>query len=147
MTRALGSVTDAPAAAIASFLLARRRVAFSREPFRLTDDTRHAAERALGHVFADVALLKEALTHTSAADTRLRSNERMEFLGDAVLDLVVVDALYRKFPDYSEGDLTKVKSAVVSRRTCAAAARQIGLDELLIVGKGIEGRHGRFPRP
>ena len=108
---------------------------------RVTEDLRQSAERVLGHVFADAALLEEALTHTSAADTRLRSNERMEFLGDAVLDLVVVDALYREFPDYFEGDLTKVKSAVVSRRTCAAVARDIGLDELLIVGKGMEGRH------
>ena len=106
----------------------------------MTDATRTAAEATLGHTFADATLLREALTHTSAADTRLCSNERMEFLGDAVLDLVVVDALYRAFPDYFEGDLTKVKSAVVSRRTCAAIARELGLDELLIVGKGIEGR-------
>ena len=106
----------------------------------MTDELRQSAEKVLGHVFADPDLLEEALTHTSAADTRLRSNERMEFLGDAVLDLVVVDALYREFPSYFEGDLTKVKSAVVSRRTCAAAAREAGLDVLLIVGKGIEGR-------
>ena len=107
----------------------------------MTDEVRHAAERALGHVFSDPAILEEALTHTSAADTRLASNERMEFLGDAVLDLVVVDAIYRQFPSYFEGDLTKVKSAVVSRRTCAAVARDLKLDELLIVGKGIENRH------
>ena len=65
----------------------------------------------------------------------------MEFLGDAVLDLVVCEALYKQFPDYFEGDMTKVKSAVVSRKTCAIVARETKLDELLIVGKGIEGRH------
>lgn len=98
------------------------------------------AEQLLGHKFNDSQLLSEALTHSSAADTRLRSNERMEFLGDSVLDLVVCEALYYRFPDYFEGELTKVKSAVVSRKTCAIVAREIGLDELLIVGKGVEGR-------
>ncbi len=106
----------------------------------MTDDIRSQAEELIGHVFEDASLLEEALTHSSAADTRLRSNERMEFLGDAVLDLVVCDALYKRFPDYFEGELTKVKSAVVSRKTCATVARETGLDELLIVGKGIEGR-------
>jgi ribonuclease-3 len=64
----------------------------------------------------------------------------MEFLGDAVLDLVICEALYLKFPQYLEGDLTKLKSAVVSRRTCAEVSREIKLDELLIIGKGISSR-------
>ena len=106
----------------------------------MTDAILQQAEELLGHVFNDKALLEESLTHSSAADTRLRSNERMEFLGDAVLDLVVCEALYRRFPEYFEGELTKVKSAVVSRKTCAVVARETGLDELLVVGKGIEGR-------
>ena len=109
-------------------------------PRIVNDEIRQRAQALLGHAFRDPALLEEALTHTSAADTRLRSNERMEFLGDAVLDLVVVEELYRRFPEYFEGEMTKVKSAVVSRRTCASVARETGLDELLIVGKGIEGR-------
>jgi ribonuclease-3 len=106
----------------------------------VTDEILQKAEALLGYTFKDKSQLEEALTHSSAADTRLRSNERMEFLGDAVLDLVVCEALYRRFPDYFEGELTKVKSAVVSRKTCAVVARDSGLDELLIVGKGIEGR-------
>src|SRR5687768_10391833 len=106
----------------------------------VTDEILHRAEELLGHVFNDKALLEESLTHSSAADTRLRSNERMEFLGDAVLDLVVCETLYRRFPEHFEGELTKVKSAVVSRKTCAVVARETGLDELLVVGKGIEGR-------
>src|SRR6266478_7621329 len=75
------------------------------------------------------------------ADTRLLSNERMEFLGDAVLDLIVCDALYKRFPEYLEGDLTKIKSAVVSRRTCAEVSNETGLTDLLIIGKGISSRN------
>lgn len=98
------------------------------------------AQELLKYRFQDPALLSEALTHSSAADSRLRSNERMEFLGDAVLDLVVCEELYKRFPDYFEGEMTKLKSAVVSRKTCAIVACETGLDELLIVGKGVEGR-------
>src|SRR5690348_11929955 len=64
----------------------------------------------------------------------------MEFLGDAVLDLIICEALYKKFPEYLEGDLTKIKSAVVSRRTCAEVSNETGLTELLIIGKGISSR-------
>lgn len=106
----------------------------------MQNDLLQRAEKILGHSFRDTQLLKEALTHASIADTRLKSNERMEFLGDAVLDLVVCEALYRRFPKLLEGDLTKIKSAVVSRRTCAEVARETGLDELLIIGKGISSR-------
>jgi ribonuclease-3 len=82
-------------------------------------------------------LLKEALTHASIADNRLASNERMEFLGDAVLDLIICEALYLRFPEYLEGELTKIKSAVVSRRTCAEVSNETGLTDLLIIGKGV----------
>src|SRR6266513_2822575 len=98
------------------------------------------AEKILGYKFKNPDLLKESLTHASIADTRLLSNERMEFLGDAVLDLIVCEALYRRFPEYLEGDLTKIKSAVVSRRTCAEVSIETGLIELLIIGKGISSR-------
>src|SRR5256885_6350445 len=64
----------------------------------------------------------------------------MEFLGDAVLDLVICEALFLKFPNLLEGDLTKIKSAVVSRRTCAEVSKETGLIELLIIGKGISSR-------
>lgn len=98
------------------------------------------AEKVLGYRFQNASLIKEALTHASIADKRLNSNERMEFLGDAVLDLVVCEALYRRFPEYLEGELTKIKSAVVSRRTCAEISNETGLTELLQIGKGISSR-------
>jgi ribonuclease III len=95
------------------------------------------AEKVLGYTFKNLDLLKESLTHASIADNRLNSNERMEFLGDAVLDLVICEALYKQFPHLLEGDLTKIKSAVVSRRTCAEVSIETGLVDLLIIGKGI----------
>jgi ribonuclease-3 len=106
----------------------------------VTSDLQQRAEKVLGYSFQKPELLKEALTHASIAETRLHSNERMEFLGDAVLDLIVCEALYKKFPELLEGDLTKIKSAVVSRRTCAEVSKETGLIDLLIIGKGISSR-------
>src|SRR5579863_5696242 len=103
-------------------------------------EDRQRAEKVLEYNFKNPDLLKESLTHASIADHRLNSNERMEFLGDAVLDLIVCEALYKQFPQYLEGDLTKIKSAVVSRRTCAEVSNEIGLIDLLIIGKGISSR-------
>jgi ribonuclease III len=111
----------------------------------VSPDLRAAAEKALKYSFKSEALLKEALTHASIADNRLHSNERMEFLGDAVLDLIICHDIYKRFPTYAEGDLTKVKSAVVSRKTCADVAREISLDKLLIIGKGISSRAAMPP--
>lgn len=106
----------------------------------VTNTTRERAETILGYTFKNENLLKESLTHASIADHRLNSNERMEFLGDAVLDLIVCEALYLRFTDRLEGDLTKIKSAVVSRRTCAEISDETGLTDLLIIGKGISSR-------
>jgi ribonuclease III len=106
----------------------------------VTSTLHQQSESILGYQFADANLLQVALTHASIASSRLKSNERLEFLGDAVLDLIVCDALFRKFPNELEGELTKIKSAVVSRRTCAEIARETGLAELLIIGKGISSR-------
>ncbi len=106
----------------------------------MTPETRQKAEDLLQHTFNNPDLLTESLTHASIANTRLVSNERMEFLGDAVLDLVVCEALYLRFPEYLEGDLTKIKSAVVSRKTCAEISIETGLIDLLITGKGISSR-------
>lgn len=94
-------------------------------------------ESILGHVFQDTSLLETAFTHSSAADDRLQSNERLEFLGDVVLGLVICQELYRRFPQYLEGDLTKIKSALVSRGCCAKVTRTMDLQDFLVVGKGM----------
>jgi ribonuclease-3 len=103
------------------------------------DDNRLLAlcEKILDYRFNDLGYLREALTHASGADHRLASNERLEFLGDAILGAVVCDRLYRDFPDFLEGELTRIKSVVVSRRTCAKISRQLGFEEFLILGKGM----------
>jgi ribonuclease-3 len=77
------------------------------------------------------------LTHASGAAHRLASNERLEFLGDAILGKAVCKHLFLKYPQYLEGDLTKIKSIVVSRQTCAKISIRLGLHEFLIVGKGM----------
>jgi ribonuclease-3 len=94
-------------------------------------------QKTIGYQFQNPDLLRAALTHTSGADTRLASNERLEFLGDAVLGLVTCEQLFLRFPDYQEGDLTKIKSVVVSRRTCARISRILHLDDYLFLGKGM----------
>src|SRR5213080_5382746 len=94
-------------------------------------------QSAIGYRFRQPELLRAALTHTSGANTRLASNERMEFLGDAVLGLVCCEQLYIRFPEYQEGDMTKVKSAVVSRRTCARISKALNLGDFLFMGRGM----------
>lgn len=98
-------------------------------------------QKVLGYRFRQPEMLRAALTHTSGADTRLSSNERLEFLGDSVLGLVACEQLYLRFPDYQEGDLTKVKSVVVSRRSCARFSRTLNLGDYLFLGKGMNGHH------
>jgi ribonuclease III len=104
-------------------------------------------EAMLDYRFQNHELLKEALTHASIADNRKSSNERLEFLGDSVLGLVVCHRLFELYPEYLEGDLTKLKSAVVSRNTCATVANSLGLTDLIFVGKGMSGRTGAAQRP
>lgn len=94
--------------------------------------------RPIPHDFADPALLELALTHSSTG--RARDNERLEFLGDAVLDLLVAEALYRDHPELSEGALTEFKAEIVSRRTLAEAARALELEGHVTVGPGLRGR-------
>lgn len=101
-------------------------------------------ERVLGYRFQDLNLLRFALTHASGADHRLASNERLEFLGDAIFGAIVCDLLYREFPEAQEGELTRIKSVVVSRRTCTKISRELGFDEFLVLGKGVGG-HGQTP--
>jgi len=96
-----------------------------------------ACQQAIGYTFQRPELLRAALTHTSGANTRAASNERLEFLGDSVLGLVTCKQLFLRFPHYQEGDLTKIKSAVVSRKTCARFSAEIGLGDFLFLGKGV----------
>ncbi len=95
-------------------------------------------QQSIGYSFKDVSLLEKALNHASASENRLASNERLEFLGDAILGTIVCHELYERFPHYLEGELTKIKSMIVSRRTCARIAEKMGLAEFLHVGKGMK---------
>jgi ribonuclease-3 len=110
------------------------------------DDSRLIAgcQERIGYQFRDPTLLKEALTHASGANHRLVSNERLEFLGDAILGAIVCELLFRKFPHYLEGELTRIKSSVVSSRTCAKISAQLGIEEFLVIGKGM-GSSGQAP--
>ena len=104
------------------------------------DDQTHnltTCEQRIGYVFADKELLQAALTHASGAEHRLASNERLEFLGDSILGFVVCDILFHRYPDFLEGELTKIKSMLVSRQTCAKISETLGLEECLILGKGM----------
>ncbi len=102
------------------------------------DEARFAeCQERLGYQFKDLSLIEAALTHASGADHRVESNERMEFLGDAILGGVVCEKLYHMFPHFLEGDLTRLKSVVVSRQSCAKISRAMGLEEFLILGKGM----------
>ena len=96
-----------------------------------------ACEERIGYRFKDRRLLEEAVTHASGASHRLASNERLEFLGDSILGFVVCSRLYQEFPELLEGDLTRIKSAVVSRETCSRISIELGLVDFLIVGKGM----------
>jgi len=104
-------------------------------------------ERRLAVVFRDRALLEEALIHSSHVNETLAAeavcNERLEFLGDAVLGMVVAERLYNELPQSQEGRLTSLRSAMVRRESLAAAARQLGLGECLLLGKGEESSGGR----
>ncbi len=94
-------------------------------------------QKMLGYTFKDPDLLTRALTHSSVAPTRSQSNERMEFLGDAVLGMVVCQKLYEHDDQLSEGDMTKIKSLVVSRQTCAEVAEESQIATLVSIGKGM----------
>ncbi len=102
------------------------------------DGTPRALDEIVGHDFKDRGLVEMTLTHASVADSRLDSNERLEFLGDAVLGMVVSSRIFEMFPGLLEGDMTKIKSTVVSRQTCAEIALSIGLHEALALGKGMQ---------
>src|SRR5579883_3128315 len=98
---------------------------------------RREVERRLGFRFQDESLLSDALTHSSVKTDVQPSNERLEFLGDAVIGLVVSDFLYDSFPEKDEGDLTRIKSVVVSTDALANEARRLRLQDAIEVGRGM----------
>ena len=105
-------------------------------------------EQRIGYRFRDRGLLEHALTHKSRAaedaSGGVFDNESLEFLGDAVLGLVVADVLFRKYPGYTEGQKSKIKAAVVSTQSLARHSEQLRLGEHLILGRGEEKTGGRF---
>ena len=135
----------ARAARAASTALARAAVRSS-EPGRISALTQYDALRtALGDPILDPELLDRALTHRSYAyeNGGLPTNERLEFLGDSVLGVVVTETLYRTHPDLSEGRLAKLRAAVVNARALAEVGRAIGLGEHVKLGRGEESTGGR----
>ena len=106
-----------------------------------------ALQQTLGVSFSDASLLEQALVHGSYINENpgfaLTSNERLEFLGDAVLDLIVAEKLHQDFPHLTEGEMTKLRAALVRRDTLARMARAIGLGDYLYLGKGEEAGGGR----
>ena len=104
-------------------------------------------EEAIGYHFKNISLLQNALTHSSYANERwhnsLLSNERLEFLGDSILGMLVAEYLYRNFPDRPEGDLTRMRADMVCEKTLAAVANRIGLGQHLMLGHGEEQGGGR----
>ena len=99
-------------------------------------------EKKLGYLFIDGDLLKRAITHRSAGS---RHNERLEFLGDSILSLVIAEALFHRFPDVSEGDMSRMRATLVREKTLAELAREFDLGEYLILGPG-ELKSGGFRR-
>jgi len=111
------------------------------------DTTRYEDLQArLGYIFRDLAFLRLALTHPSVVHERessMQTNQRLEFLGDAVLQLVLTRELYEKFPAFSEGPLTKARAKLVNRHTLAERARHLGIGQYLILSRGEDLHNGR----
>lgn len=104
-------------------------------------------EAAIGYQFHNISLLQNALTHSSYANERwhnsLLSNERLEFLGDSILGMLVAEYLFRTFPDRPEGELTRMRADMVCEKTLAAVANSIHLGDHLLLGHGEEQGGGR----
>lgn len=109
-------------------------------------ETVAAVEALTGHIFADKDLIEAALTHSSYANERggpERNNERLEYLGDAVLELTVSRELYLRFPEVREGELTRMRARLVNMGALARVAGELGLGPLLLLGRGEESQGGR----
>jgi len=105
--------------------------------------TAQSVARKLGHVFSDEALLKTALTHRSFGTP---NNERLEFLGDGILDFVIAAALFHRFPNLPEGDLSRLRANLVRQESLHRLALELGIGEVLRLGEG-ELRSGGAQRP
>ncbi len=104
-------------------------------------------EKKIGYQFRDKFLLRQALTHSSYANEQKINKsgdyERLEFLGDAVLELISSDYIYRNHPEMSEGNMTKLRSSIVCEPALAFCAREIGVEQYILLGKGEEATGGR----
>jgi len=128
-----------------------RRLLFrlSKRPRRVTAGTvdRQTIERLIGHSIRDLSLYERALTHRSLLRTEqspeLKSNERLEYLGDAVLGMVVAEHLFRRFPDKDEGYLTRLRAKLVNRKTLADRASELNLGDIIFMSKAIADTTGR----
>lgn len=107
----------------------------------------HELQKVIGYTFKDISILQRALTHTSYANEHrkqnVQHNERLEFLGDAVLELISSEFLYNKYPDKPEGELTKLRASMVCEPTLALSAREWNLGSYLRLGKGEDNNGGR----
>ena len=105
-------------------------------------------EKKIGYTFRNKALFRQALTHSSYANEHkhegLKDNERLEFLGDAVLEIISSEFLFHNYPEMAEGEMTKLRASIVCEPTLAMCAKEIGLEKHLLLGKGEEHTGGRF---
>ncbi len=95
-------------------------------------------QEKLCYKFKDTSLLELAMTHCSSVVNRFESNERLEFFGDAILDMIICEYIYETYTDMDEGSLTQLKSSVVSRKTCSIVAEPLELGKYTVLGKGSE---------
>lgn len=112
-----------------------------------TEASQLALEEKIMYHFADPSILINALTHSSYANemrmSREKNNERLEFLGDAVLELVTSECIYREYENLDEGDLTKLRASIVCEQTLSACARDLNIGNYLLLGKGEDISGGR----
>ena len=110
-------------------------------------DVLNEVQDKIGYIYNDVSLLKEALTHSSYANEHrvdnIKDNERLEFLGDAILDLIISEYLFKKHPKMPEGDLSKLRASIVCEASLAQVAKEMNFGDYILLGKGEEMTGGR----
>lgn len=110
----------------------------------MDDSILESCQTAIGYRFRELWLLEKALTHASTKRAGQKSNERLEFLGDSVLAMVIAQRIFETYPEHTEGEMTKIKSVVVSGKTLARVSRGLLLHSFMSIGKGITAR-ARIP--